>query len=762
MELLAHSAKVDKGILAQSYEEHISNARQLAFEKARQAGTFSPDLKESLSQVATLAAEFHDMGKLDDENQAVLTGQKKSKKLPKNHVDSGVAHLWRLGQNNLPALLAAMVSYAHHIGLQSKAGEEAKGSKKYRDENLIDYTAEHLPDYLERHRAVIDEWQNQTKPSLPKPEKMALFLRFALSCLADADHGDTARHYGEPQTNQTFSLKAAERLTALDTYVAGLAKDNANELRTQLRNSVYEACKQASTEPSFYACDSPVGTGKTTAVMAHLLNAAQAKGLQRIFVVLPFTNIIDQSVETYRKALVLADEVWEQLNEGSNPSSTPLSTLLSTATKVSEQIVAAHHHKADFSSPESRQYTYLWQAPIVVTTAVQFFETLAGNQPATLRKLHQLAGSAIFIDEAHAALPSHLWPQAWQWLKQLSSDWGCHIVLGSGSLTRFWELEDFVSPVVKLPELIKQEIRQQCLQLEQARVKPETREEALNLADLVEWVFDKSGPRLLILNTVQSAAVTAQYIAEHTDYGREKVEHLSTALTPLDRNKTLEKVKARLKDTQDNDWVLVATSCVEAGVDLSFKVGFRERCGLVSLLQTAGRINRENLETEAAVWDFSLRFEDGLKKHPAFDDSARILGELFASDKVSPEFCREALKREIRQGTPHETLEKLKKAEKNLDFPEVEQLFKVISSYTITVLVDDSIINRLKDWQKVTRDEIQKNSVQIWAYKQEDWGVSEISNRPGLFFGLDYDNFIGYMKGGLTSEKAKSGAALQA
>jgi len=734
MELLAHSAKIDKGIPAQSYAEHILNARQKAFEKATRAGKFAPDLKELLSQVAALAAEYHDMGKVDDDNQAVLTGRKKSKKLPINHVDAGVAYLWQLRKNNLPAFLAAMVAYAHHIGLQSKAKEGAKGSKECRDEKLIEYTTKKLPHYLEQHRSVIDEWQIEKQVTLPKPEQMALFLRFALSCLADADHGDTARHYGEPQTNQTFFLNPVERLKALDIYVAGLAKDNSNELRTQLRNSVYEACKEASTEPSLYACDSPVGTGKTTAVMAHLLNAAQAKGLQRIFVVLPFTNIIDQSVDTYRKALILKDE---------DP----------------ELIIAAHHHKADFSSPESRQYTYLWQAPIVVTTAVQFFETLASNQPAALRKLHQLAGSAIFIDEAHAALPSHLWPQAWQWLTQLSKDWGCHIVLASGSLTRFWELEDFVNPPVKLPELIKQKIREQCLQLEQTRVKPETNHDVLNLTDLVKWVFDKSGPRLLILNTVQSAAVVAQYISEN--FGREKVEHLSTALTPLDRNKTLEKVKARLKDKQDNNWILVATSCVEAGVDLSFKTGFRERCSLVSLLQTAGRINRENLETEATIWDFSLKFEDNLKKHPAFDDSARILGELFASDEVSPEFCSEALKREIRQSASKEIVKQLEKAEKNLDFPEVEQLFKVIDSYTITVLVDDNIIDRLKNWLPVTRDEIQKNSVQIWAYKKEDWGLTEIPNHPELFYGLDYDNFVGYMRGGLASENAKNGAALQ-
>lgn len=733
MELLAHSAKTDKGIPYQSYAEHILNTRKKATEYAKQVGSFNPELAETLLLVAAFAAEYHDMGKLDADNQVILSGVKKAKKLPINHVDAGVSHLWQLGKIKPAFFFAAMIAYAHHIGLQSKASEETKGKKAYRDTELFDYTVQHLAYYLEQHRTVISESDVEKSTPLPKPEQFALFLRFALSCLSDADHGDTARHYGESQTNIVYPLKATERLAALDSYVANLAKDKPNEPRTVLRNAVYHAAKNADTTPSLYACDSPVGTGKTTAVMAHLLKAAKDKGLQRIFVVLPFTNIIDQSVETYRKALLLSDE-------------------------QAEQIIAAHHHKADFSSPESRQYTYLWQAPIVITTAVQFFETLASNQPSALRKLHQLAGSAIFIDEAHSALPSHLWVQAWQWLKQLADDWGCHIVLGSGSLTRFWELEDFVNPPVKLPELIKEDVRQQSSEFEQVRVKYQSYKETLRLSELVEWVLSEKGTRLLIVNTVQSAAVIAQYIVKH--HGREKVEHLSTALTPVDRDKTLEKVKARLKNKQDNDWILVATSCVEAGVDISFKTGFRERCSLVSLLQTAGRINRENFDDEATVWDFSLKFEDGLKKHPAFEDSARILGELFESDKVSPDYCYEALKREIRQSTPHETLEKLRKAEKNLDFPEVEQLFKVIDNFTITVLINDDVIDRLKKWQKVSADEIQKNSVQIWAYKKEDWGLTEIEHRQGLFYGLDYDAFIGYMKGALTAETAKNGGLL--
>src|SRR5205823_1999425 len=83
-------------------------------------------------------------------------------------------------------------------------------------------------------------------------------------------------------------------------------------------------------------------------------------------------------------------------------------------------VVAAHHHRVQFDAKDARLYAFLWHAPVVVTTAVQFFETLASNHPSALRKLHQLPGSAIFIDEAHAALPAHLWPVAWKWLRELA------------------------------------------------------------------------------------------------------------------------------------------------------------------------------------------------------------------------------------------------------------------------------------------------------------------------------------------------------
>jgi len=302
---------------------------------------------------------------------------------------------------------AALLVNAHHIGLPDIPDECVNIRSFLRDRkslvaksSLREYTDENLIKYRQIHDTVMREILSYTEndPKNALLGKNSLLCRIALSCLVDADHFDTARHYNDALPKEGMLLNPAERLRLLDAHVEYLSQTQKGG-RTALRNSVYCACRNARISSNMYSCDSPVGTGKTTAVMAHLLNAAAEKKLRRIFVVLPFTNIIDQSVDVYRRALV---------GLGENPC----------------DIVAAHHHRAEFESLELRQYSFLWHAPIVVTTAVQFFETLASNHPASLRKLHQLPGSAVFIDEAHAALPAYLWPQAWKWLKELKDNWG--------------------------------------------------------------------------------------------------------------------------------------------------------------------------------------------------------------------------------------------------------------------------------------------------------------------------------------------------
>ena len=142
--------------------------------------------------------------------------------------------------------------------------------------------------------------------------------------------------------------------------------------------------------------------------------------------------------------------------------------------------------------------------------------------------------------------PSHLWPQVWRWLETWTLDWGGHIVLASGSLPRFWELTEFVSPPKQpadVPDLVPDSLRHDLEQAERRRMTPQQRKEPLDCDALVTWVSEADGPRLLILNTVQSAAV----VAERMHQAGHDVLHLSTALAPIHRNRIVERIKERLK-----------------------------------------------------------------------------------------------------------------------------------------------------------------------------------------------------------------------
>ena len=726
MEPLAHSAKPDRNIPEQSYANHVGNVVKFATGNATRAGAYLKGGGERLIEAVRLAAEFHDLGKLDEANQKVLHSGSPKDALPLNHVDAGTATLLNPPHGSGSG---ALLVNAHHVGLPDIPDECVNARSSLRDRKstfagkpLREYTDENLSFYREVHYEAMKGLPStaEVEPKGALLDKNALLCRIALSCLVDADHYDTARHYNDAIPYEGLPLNPQERLRLLDAHIEYISQARPGD-RTVLRNSVYRACREADTDQGIYACDSPVGTGKTTAVMAHLLKAAADKGLRRVFVVLPFTNIIDQSVEVYRRALV---------GLGENDA----------------DVVAAHHHRAEFESLELRQYSFLWHAPIVVTTAVQFFETLASNHPASLRKLHQLPGSAIFIDEAHAALPAHLWPQAWKWLKDLRDNWNCHFVLGSGSLNRFWQLEEFEAPPIEIPDLVAADIRKDTLSYEDRRIVYLSHPEPLGLEELLAWSDGLPGPRLLIVNTVQSAAVIAD--KRRVMRGRACVEHLSTALCPSDRKKTLDNVKKRLSDQTDEDWTLVATSCVEAGVDLSFRTGLRERCSLSSLIQIGGRVNRKGEYRSTGVWDFQLRCNGFLTSHRAFDTSARILSELFSEKQVSPESTTEAMRREIRQAGLRSVSEEILKCERTLRFPGVAEKFKVIDSNTITAVVDEKLKERLRNHAKVSADEIQKGSVQIWVDKEIKYNLLALDGFPELrLWNMDYDDFLGYMAG---------------
>ncbi|GBD96803.1 MAG TPA: CRISPR-associated protein [Nitrospirae bacterium] len=718
--LLAHSARF--GCPEQTYKEHISEVVKRSLESASKVASYTP-FGDLFSSTVRAAAEYHDLGKLDTANQTVLTGNT-GESLQVDHWDAGTAHL--LGNNSIPSALCV---FSHHVGLPSIYKEKSKVYQfrvrtpvKNGEKTVREVTDERLKDYIKDHEDEMGSCPDLPEGGAPGPT----FLRFALSCLVDADHTDTARHYNNAVPEGEILLCPDKRLALLDKYVARLAKKKSGDVkRNKLRQAIYETCRNASpSDKGFITCDSPVGTGKTTAVMAHLLNVAKTKKLRRIFVVLPFTNIIDQSVDIYRN-LVLS---------GEDP----------------EKAVAAHHHKAEFEDLSSRVFSFLWNAPITVITAVQFFETLASNRPASLRKLHQLPGSAIFIDEAHAALPAPLWAQAWKWLQELVDNWGCYVVPASGSLNRFWELEEFSKPPSKnIPELVDETVRKSALQSESIRINYKREPDSLSADKICDWIKELQGPRLVILNTVHSAASVAKKLFESYD-DRRFVEHLSTALAPVHRTAILERIKERLKNPDDNNWTLVATSCVEAGIDFSFRSAAREFCSLVSTIQTAGRINRSGEYCESDLWSFRIAPGDSLKEHPSFATSAKILKQFFDEGKVAPEYCTEAMKREVREKNELAAdSNTVVIAERNRDFPLVKDLFKIIPAKTVTAIIDREICERIERHEKVDFKELQRKSVSIYSNNIHKYALRPLRGFNDIYaWPLDYDkDFLGYMAG---------------
>lgn len=713
--LFAHSGSPARGIPPQDYAAHICGTVRRASLAADNAARYALSDGELLRNIVPLAAEFHDLGKLDADNQDILSGRRKAKKLPIQHTDAGTAYLL----DKLLVTPGAALVRSHHIGLPDFVEEQNRGEKKLlRDDNVLERVNRKLTDLVQLHNEVRRAEVEMSITGGSVKGDASLFFRIALSCLADGDHTDTAIHYQDQTTDEpVIALRQADRLAALDRYVESLKKDND---RSRLRSEVYTACRDADITVNIVSCDSPVGTGKTTAVMAHLLSQAQKRRLRRIIVVLPFTNIITQSVEVYRDALVLPGE-------------------------NREHVVTELHHRADFQDIHSRQFTALWKAPIIVTTAVSFFETLASNTPATLRRFHNLPGSAVFIDESHAVLPAKLLPLAWRWIKGLAHEWGCYWVLASGSLNRFWEIEEFDKKKPDVPEIMPMKLRDRLVKHEEGRITYQFHDTPMGSGDLVEWVSSLPGPRIVILNTVQSAAVVAREYERC--FNRSSVEHLSTALTPSDRDKTLNRIKLRLADINDTEWTLVATSCVEAGVDLSFKTGVREAASLVSLLQTAGRVNRHDHITAETVWSVVLKETDLLKNNPGMCDSSRVLLDLISEGfAVSPDLCTNALKREIRlAGTFSDSL---LRAEEGLRFPQVEKDFRVIASDTRTVVIDEALVAKIENHLPVDWRDIQKSSVQIWGYRLDYLRIPEVSGYPGVYKWIyDYNDFIGYMAG---------------
>lgn len=402
-------------------------------------------------------------------------------------------------------------------------------------------------------------------------EQLHLWIRMLYSCLVDADFLDTeAFMRPERAALRGCSPTLAELVQRYDAFMShkeATAPDTPiNRLRRALRQ---ECMAKAALPPGFFSLTLPTGAGKTLTSVGFALHHAHHHNLRRIIIALPYTSIIEQTAAILRYG---TDDP-EQTRSG--------------ATLFGDAVIEHHSNlDPDRETLQSRLASENWDAPIIVTTTVQLFESLLGATPSACRKLHNIAGSVLILDEVQLLPPEHL-RAILSVLRGLAEYFRVSCVLMTATMP---VLEGTIGkppasidglpnvrPLVSNPHQIAKAFERTTVRLTSPRLEPTTWEELSTQLCQYDQV-------LCIVNTRRDCRTLYALMPEGTF-------HLSTLMCPQDRSRTLARIKALLRAGAPVR--VISTQLVEAGVDIDFPVVYRALAGLDSIAQAAGRCNRE-------------------------------------------------------------------------------------------------------------------------------------------------------------------------
>jgi len=476
----------------------------------------------------------------------------------------------------------------------------------------------------------------------------------------------------------------------LSTHIEVLLKRvDASETTLSLRKDLLDACLQtAQSEPGLFTLSAPTGAGKTLAMLAFALKHAKLKGLRRIIMVIPYLSIIEQTVSDYRS--IFNDAFGDEyiLEDHS---------LSDSGDKEGKEGGADDQGE---HGARRRALAENWDAPLIVTTSVKFFESLFTNKPGRARKLHRIAQSVILFDEAQT-LPSKLAIPTLAALSHLaSSRYKCTVVFATATQPAFTHLDREVEKLggagwkpreIAPPAL---ELFERARRVKVAWSKPDERLSWDELARRLEELPQS----LCVVNARKSAQALSK---EFSIKDRNDVFHLSTYMCPAHRKKVLDEVRARLKSGAPVR--LVSTQCVEAGVDLDFPVVYRAFAPLESITQAAGRCNRNGLLSVGDVFVFYPE-EDGYPKgyEQAVDITKILLKEIEEDsldvDITSPELFNRYYRKLYDIARTHENQE-IGDALDARSFVEVAKEYRLIKNNTVNALVpyDPAAFKSMRD-----------------------------------------------------------------
>ena len=493
-----------------------------------------------------LAGLAHDLGKYSEAFQKRLLGHGPTV----DHATAGAFECFRLGQP-----YAAFAAAGHHSGLPD-GGSQTDGPDSGTFFGRMNRALQgRLPEYA--------AWQSELSlPTPPLPDWLEtqmegmFFTRMLFSCLVDADYSDTAEFMDGSPGPPGPGVSAASLLDRLQDYISGWFPPE-GELNAQ-RCSILKRCLQegARQGPGLFTLTAPTGGGKTAASLAFALAQAKNRGLSRVIYVIPYTSIIEQTAQRFREILG-ADCVLEHH---------------SGALRDAEQ-------EATEESIRLARAAETWDMPVIVTTSVQFFESLYACRPSQCRKLHRLAGSVIIFDEAQMLPLPCLRPCVWA-IAQLVRHYQASAVLCTATQPALTPIfREFVPelPVTELcpPGQIRWDVFRRVT----------FRQAGLLSYDELAARLQRQDQILCIVNSRKAAQEVFRRLKGEGRF------HLSTLMYPAHRRAQLEEIRRRLEEGLPCR--VVSTSLIEAGVDVDFPSVYREEAGLDSILQAAGRCNRE-------------------------------------------------------------------------------------------------------------------------------------------------------------------------
>lgn len=662
----------------QPLEEHLRKVAEMARQFAEPFGA---------GDWAYLAGLWHDLGKYSCEFQNRLFAMSdpdahiEARPGRPDHSTAGAQQAQSTFQQM--GKLIAYVIAGHHAGIPDGKANDASCLEARLDKKVPDISC--APNHLLKLAMPLTLPLKRLDPKRFSFQ-LSFFTRMLYSCLVDADFQDT-ENFLEPDKagwrRENVTLEDLER--QLHSHMDALSHQ-ANPTKINLeRKKIYDWClKAADLDPGLFSLTVPTGGGKTLSSLAFGLKHTLKYNLKRIIYVIPYTSIIEQNADVFRQVL---------------------------------GVKAVIEHHCNFEPEEEDRWSRLasenWDAPVIVTTNVQFFESLFARRSSRCRKLHNIAQSVVILDEAQM-LPVPLLKPCMEVLRELAAHYGTTIVLCTATqpaLSRTPEFKDGIDGVREIiPDPVSLYHSFNKVLVKQIPV--------LSNQDLAEELLEHRQV-LTVCNTRRQAREIYESIRSAND-----AFHLSALMCPAHRTQVLRKI--RLKLCNRETCRVVSTQLIEAGVDVDFPVVFRSMAGIDSIAQAAGRCNREGLLPEKGKV-FVFVPEDGIPPGH-FRQTAQTAQEVMRHHpdpldlKAVEEYFRLLYWMKGDKLDENQILQSLRDGDKNGDYPFrlMDEKFKIIQEYMESLIIPwneeaETLIRELRytQYPGATARKAQRFTIQI-------------------------------------------------